>query len=307
MYRATINSPATVTAVDPVWQEAYDQYRQDLATWQDRYNQWVSYYRNYGAWNRKTVLDQVADQLAETALVAADAFHIADYTETSGQPAVDLSTSRPVARFDSLTFTYLDERQQPTTDPKRVRTVIATARSGPSTASASATIGTGIASASASRSRTVRIPTPCAVDPSKCPPPPQTPADWQWLGAEFAGATQPQNPERPVIFVGERTWSDGTTTHVMVTKTIDQDTGKLVVRTTEITQEQFNAIKGSVQNGNLAGYSLMGYVQGSYNQNTNTISYSGQSIGFGGYSNSVSFSIPVSPSNSNGLDDSDPE
>lgn len=200
-YQATINSPMTVQTVDPAWQQAYDQYQRDLATWQDRYNQWVNYYNQYGMWSREAVYTAEMSQVFRT-IASAGARQPANYAANDTSPTVDLSTARAIARYDALTFRYLDANRQPTTDPARVRTVIAVARTGGGNASASATIG--IPGASASGSRQVRIPTPCDVNPSLCasPPPPRDPTEYQFEQA--TGRDIPRDRTYAVDYNGVR-------------------------------------------------------------------------------------------------------
>lgn len=195
-YQATISSPATVQAVDPAWQQAYDQYQRDMAVWQDRYNQWSNYYREYGMWSREAVYSADISQALRW-FASASAREPASYAVNQTSPAVDPSTARAVAKYDSLNFRYLDENRQPTTDPRRVRTVVAVVRAGGGNASASATIG--IPGASASGTRQVRIPTPCHANPSLCPDPVQ-PESAPWLEYQFNQATEPPT-------IGDRTYA----------------------------------------------------------------------------------------------------
>jgi prepilin-type N-terminal cleavage/methylation domain-containing protein len=268
-YSATTGSPMTAQRytdvytqqVDPAWQQQYDayqRYRIDYqnwqnahATWQQRYNQWTSYYREYAGWARRTATANslaVAMPLLTAPLgkTSPASWQAASGVQLSGQAQV-------VARLPRLQFSYADRNGNPTWAPGQVA-VITASYTGPNGVPASASAAIGGTAASGNAAKSVYIPTPCEADPTKCPPPPP-PGDP--TERDFHVASSAGKDPRGRVYVGARTWEDGTTTYVMVT----YDGNGRVIDWGTTSKDAYDYFKGFVQAGRTAGYDTLGYME----------------------------------------------
>ena len=182
----------------------------DIATWQDRYNQWTSYYRSYGSWATHAV---ISGEMTEALRAVATGSSVTpqDYFQPSEPPDVDLATSRPIARYTQFSFTYYDASGNQTSSPRAVRKIVARGVVGSQAATTVAMLGLPGLTSSASNPR--RIPPPCAVNPSLCPPPPPARDP---TGREYEQAVSP-NPDRDRTIAVAYRDSSGNTVYGSVT------------------------------------------------------------------------------------------